>query len=107
VTTNPVETAFRSGLQVSQQVTPKITATLSFQYEHDEYEAVTQQFFGFTFTVSPAFAENSFALGFSLRYAITPHLGIDLGYDRTQISSDNSFREYSRNRFYGGLNFTF
>ena len=107
VTTNPVETAFRSGLQVSQQVTPKITATLSFHYEHDEYEAVTEQFFGFTFTVSPAFAENSFALGFSLRYAITPHLGIDLGYDRTQISSDNSFREYSRNRFYGGLNFAF
>jgi hypothetical protein len=107
VTTNPVETAFRSGLQVSQQVAPKITATLGFHYEHDEYEAVTEQFFGFTFTVSPAFAENSFSLDFSLRYAITPHLGIDLGYDRTQISSDNSFREYSRNRFYGGLNFTF
>ncbi len=107
VTTNPVETAFRSGLQVSQQVTPKITATLSFQYEHDEYEAVTEQFFGFTFTVSPAFAENSFSLDFSLRYAITPHLGIDFGYDRTQVTSDMLFREYSRNRFYGGLNFTF
>ena len=107
VTTNPNETAFRSGLQVSQQLTPKITATLGFNYEHDEYEAVTEQFFGFTFTVSPAFAENSFALGFSLRYAITPHLGIELGYNRSQVVSDFSFREYSRNRLYGGLNFTF
>ena len=107
VTTNPIETAFRSGLQVSQRLTPKITATLGFNYEHDEYEAVTEQFFGFTFTVSPAFAENFFGLDFSLRYAITPHLGIDLGYDRSQVMSDNAFREYSRDRFYGGLNFTF
>jgi len=107
VATNPIETAFRSGLQVSQQLTPKITATLSFNYEHDEYEAVTEQFFGFTFTLSPAFAENLYGVDFSLRYAITPHLGIDLGYDRSQVASDLSFHDYSRNRFYGGLNFTF
>ena len=62
---------------------------------------------GFTFTISPAFRENDFALTFNIRYAITPHLGIDLGYDRTQIASDIQFREYSRNRYYGGLNFTF
>jgi len=107
VTVNTTRTTFRSGLQVSQKVTPKITATLSFNYEHDENEAVTEQFFGFTFTVSPAFRENAFDVGFNLRYAITPHLGIDLGYDRTQIASDIQFREYSRNRYYGGLNFTF
>ena len=106
-TTNPIETAFRSGLQVSQQLTPKITATLSFNYEHDEYEAVTEQFFGFTFTVSPAFRENLYGVDFSLHYAITPHLGIDLGYDRSQVASDLPLRDYSRNRVYGGLNFTF
>ena len=107
VTTNPIETAFRSGVQVSQQLTPKITATLQFNYEHAEYEAVTEQFFGFTFTVSPAFRENSFYVDFALRYAITPYFGVQVGYDRTQISSDFAFREYSRNRLYGGLNFTF
>ena len=107
VTANAVRTTFRSGLQVSQQLTPKITATLGFNYEHDENEAVTEQFFGFTFTISPAFRENDFALTFNIRYAITPHLGIDLGYDRTQVASDMLFREYSRNRYYGGLNFTF
>jgi hypothetical protein len=107
VTANGIRHTFRSGLQVSQQVTPKITATLSFDYEHDQNDAVTEQFFGFTFTVSPAFAENDLALRFNLRYAITPHLGIDLGYDRAQVISDLSFREYSRNRVYGGLNFTF
>jgi hypothetical protein len=107
VTANAVRTTFRSGLQVSQQVTPKITATLSFNYEHDENQAVTEQFFGFTFTVSPAFAENDLALAFNLRYAVTPHLGIDIGYDRTQVISGFSFREYLRNRYSGGLNFTF
>jgi hypothetical protein len=107
VTVNTVRHTFRSGLQVSQQVTPKITATLGLNYEHDENDAVTEQFFGFTFTISPAFRENDFALAFNLRYAITPHLGIDLGYDRTQVISDMPFREYSRNKYYGGLNFTF
>lgn len=107
VTANAVRHTFRSGLQMSQQVTPKITATLGLNYEHDENDAVTEQFFGFTFTVSPAFAENDLSLAFNLRYAITPHLGIDLGYDRTQVMSDFSFREYSRDRYYGGLNFTF
>ena len=107
VMANAVRTTFRSGLQVTQQLTPKITATLGFNYEHDENDAVTEQFFGFTFTISPAFAENDLALTFNLRYAITPHLGIDLGYDRSQVISDISVREYSRNRAYGGLNFTF
>ena len=53
------------------------------------------------------FAENDFDLAFNLRYAITPHLGIDLGYNRFQIISGIPQREYSRNRVYGGLNFTF
>jgi hypothetical protein len=104
---NAIRTTFRSGLQVSQQVTPKITATLNFNYELDENQAVTEQFFGFTFTVSPAFTENDLSMGFNLRYAITPHLGIDLGYDRIQVISDMQLREYSRNRYHGGLNFTF
>jgi hypothetical protein len=107
VTANAVRHTFRSGLQVSQQLTPKITATLSFNYEHDENDAVIEQFFGFTFTASPAFAENDLAVTFNLRYAITPHLGIDLGYSRFQIISGIPQREYSRNRVSGGLNFTF
>jgi hypothetical protein len=107
VVANAIRTTFRSGLQVSQQLTPKITATLSFNYEHDENQAVTEQFFGFTFTVSPAFAEDDLDVALNLRYAITPHLGIDLGYSRFQVISDLSFREYSRNRLSGGLNFTF
>ena len=107
VTANAVRHTFRSGLQVSQQLTPKITATLGFDYEHDENDAVTEQFFGFTFTVSPAFAEDDLSVALNVRYAITPHLGIDLGYGRTEVISDFSFREYSRNRYYGGLNFTF
>jgi hypothetical protein len=107
VTTNPIETAFRTGLQASQQLTSKITATLGFYYEHDHYDAVTEQFFGFTFTVSPAFSEDVYNLNLNVRYAITPHLGIDLGYDRQQVMSDIVFREFTRNRFYGGLNYAF
>jgi hypothetical protein len=106
-TTNPIETAFRTSLQASHQLTPKITATLSLGYEHDQYEAVTEQFFGFTFTVSPAFADDDIFIHFSLNYAITPYFGVQAGYDRTEIMSDLAFRQYTRNRFYGGVNFAF
>jgi len=42
-----------------------------------------------------------------LRYAITRYLGVEVGYNHTQILSDVSLREYSRNRFYGGADFSF
>jgi len=43
----------------------------------------------------------------SLRYAITRYLGVDVGYNYTDVLSDLALRGYSRNRFYGGVDFSF
>jgi len=42
-----------------------------------------------------------------LRYAITRHLGVEAGYNHTQVFSDAAARGYSRDRFYGGVDFSF
>jgi hypothetical protein len=53
------------------------------------------------------FDENSFDIGISVRYAITPLIAVQTAYHYTDVASDFAFREYSRNRVSGGLSFTF
>jgi Putative beta-barrel porin 2 len=95
-------TTYRTGLQAKQKVFPRVTATLGLYYEHDDNQAVS------VFPVfSPPFSENAVDIAFSGHYAITRYLSIEAGYNRTQVISDLAFREYTRNRFYGGLSFAF
>ena len=69
---------------------------------HDDYHSLTSGLI-----VTPAFAENTFDGNLSVRYAITPLIGVQAGYHYTDISSDAQFREYSRNRVFAGVNLTF
>jgi hypothetical protein len=57
--------------------------------------------------VTPGFTENSFDGNLSVRYAITPLIGVQAGYHFTDITSDIQFREYSRNRVSAGISLTF
>jgi hypothetical protein len=102
VVTAPGRTTYRTGLQVKQQVFPRITSTLRFYFEHDDNQSVNM--FPVFF---PAFTENAFDVAFSTQYAVTRYLGIEVGYDHTQVLSDIPVREYNRNRVYGGLSFAF
>ena len=43
----------------------------------------------------------------TLRYGITRYLGVQVGYNYTDVWSDISFREYTRNRVWGGVNLLF
>jgi hypothetical protein len=99
---NPSRETFRTGISARHDFTAKITGTLSAYYEHDDYQSIN-----IPGTVSPGFTEQSVDLAFSLRYAITRYLGIEAGYNYTDVISDESFREYTRNRYWGGLNLTF
>jgi hypothetical protein len=96
-------TTFRSGLSGTYKLTPRITASLSATYEHDENDGTT---FGF-FIISPPFTEDSFSLSLGLRYAINRTWGAELGYDFADVESGLPGLGYYRNRFYGGVNFTF
>ena len=57
---------------------------------------------------SPGFTENSVDLNLWGRYAINRNWAVDLGYNYTQVTSPEAVaREYTRNRVYGGVTFTF
>jgi hypothetical protein len=95
-------TTYRTGLSVKYNVTPRITTNVAFFYEHDDNSG----FFS-AFTRSPAFTEDSFDLVLSVRYAITRIFALEGGYNFTDFESDIALRSYTRNRFWGGLNFSF
>jgi hypothetical protein len=97
---NPSRTSFRSGLQAKHNFTARISGTLAAYYEHDDYDSLSMP-------VTPGFTEEAVNIAGSVRFAVTRYFGLEVGYDHTQIISDASFREYTRNRFFGGLNVTF
>jgi hypothetical protein len=99
---SPSRTTFRTGLSARYAITPRIVSALSIFWEHDDNEGSATPF-----GVSPSFAEDIFSVAFSLRYAINRNWGVELGYDFSDVESDIPFREYYRNRFYGGVNFQF
>jgi hypothetical protein len=101
---NPTRKSFRTGVQGKHNLTPRISASLALFYYHDDYAEFTS---GNPPTINPSFVEESFNVDLSLRYAVTRYLGIETGYDHTEVSSGTALRDYSRNRVWGGLNFVF
>ena len=96
-------TTFRTGFHGKLDFTSRVSSTLDAYYTHNEYHSATVN--GFT-PVQP-FSENVFDAGLSVRYAITPLIGVQGGYHYTKIVSDGVGREYSRNRVTGGVSLKF
>lgn len=99
---NPSRTTFRTGLRLKHNFTSRITGTLGAYYEHDQYDAINT-----IMAVAPGFNEDSLDIAIALRYAINKYFGVEAGYNHTEVLSDALFREYSRNRFFAGLNLSF
>ena len=99
---NPSRTTFRTGLRAKHNFTSRISALLGAFYEHDAYDSINMPPI-----VSSGFNEETFDVAISLRYAFNRYFGIEAGYAHTEVLSDVFLREYSRNRFFGGLNLTF
>jgi len=95
-------TTFRTGLHGKFDLTSRVSSTLDLYYTHDDYHSLTTALF----PIAP-FTEDTFDIGLALRYAITPLVGVQAAYHYTDVTSNNSFREYSRNRVSGGISFTF
>lgn len=93
---------FRTGFRVKYDITPRISSTAALYYQHDEND-------GFVAppVVTPGFSEDIFDLALGVRYAVTKQFGIEVGYNHTQVASDLFLRDYSRNRYYGGVNVSF
>jgi hypothetical protein len=95
-------TTFRTGLQTKFSMTSRIGAALDLYYVHDDYNL-----FNMGQVITSGFSDDSFDTDVSLRYGITRLLGVQAGYHFTNVTSDAALREYSRNRFFAGLNLTF
>jgi hypothetical protein len=96
---NQSRETFRTGLRLKHDFTARVSGTLGAYYEHDDYQAVS--------VISPAFTEQSADVALSFRYAITRYMGVEAGYNHTEVWSDILVREYSRNRYWAGFNVVF
>jgi hypothetical protein len=99
---NPSRTTFRTGLRAKHDFTARISATAGIYYEHDDYDSINT-----LAVISPSFTEEAFDGAVSLRFAVNRWLGIEAGYNHTEVTSDIFLREYTRNRYWGGLNVIF
>lgn len=97
---------FRTGLQVKYGITPRLSSSLGFFYQHDENKGSTQNGL-LAGGASDNFAEDSFSLSLGAAYQITRYLSVDAGYSWSEVYSEIALREYSRNRYYLGLSATF
>jgi hypothetical protein len=106
---NQSRTTFRTGLQAGYGFTKRISATVAGYFVHDDYAAgpPVEIFPGFFIPGAPSFVENTIDITLGVHYEINRVVAIDVGYGHTEVASDFSEREYSRNRYYGGFNFTF
>jgi hypothetical protein len=95
-------TTFRTGFQTKFNLTSRISSNVDLYYVHDDYPAFTSGLI-----VTPGFTENTFDGNLSVRYAITPLIGVQVGYHYSDITSDIQFREYSRNRVFAGVSLSF
>jgi len=102
VASNQSRKTFRTGLNGNYNFTPRIRGSVGIYYSHDDY-----QDFNPLGAPVPGFVEDSIDMSLSLRYSVTRYWGVEAGYNYTDVSSDEPFREYSRNRYWAGLNVTF
>jgi hypothetical protein len=93
---------FRTGLSARHNFTARISGSLGAYYEHDDYQSLDV-----AGVAIPGFIEESFDCAVTLRYAINRYWGVQAGYNHTEVSSDVALRDYSRNRYWGGLNVSF
>ncbi len=97
--TNSQRSSYRTGLNVRYGLTPRISSRLALFYDHNSFESNG---------VSSGLDQNSIDVALNLHYAMTRYLGIQAGYNYTQVfASGITQRDYSRNRIYGGIDFVF
>ena len=96
-----VSQTFRTGIQLSYQLSSRITSTATVYYNHsvDDGSASTQ--------ISSGSSQDSLEMSLNLLYTISRRLKVHLDYGRTSVSSagfaPGSAPDYNRNRYFAGL----
>ncbi len=88
---------WRTGLNLKYDLTSRLSSTTGVYYHHDENQGGT----GSTGT------QDSLDLLLGLRYTINKRLALHVNYNYTSQSSLGGTPGYSRNRYFGGLTYTY
>jgi hypothetical protein len=88
---------WRTGLNLTYDLTSRLSSTTGVFYHHDENTGGT----GSTGT------QDSFDLTLGLRYSINKRFTLHADYNHTTLSSSGSTPGYSRNRYSAGLSYTY
>jgi len=88
---------WRTGVNLTYDLTSRLSSTTGVYYHHDENTGGT----GSTGT------QDSFDLTAGLRYTINKRFALHVNYEHDSTSSAGSTPGYSRNRYYAGLTYTY
>ena len=88
---------WRTGLNLTYDLTSRLSSTTGVYFHHDENQ-------GGTGSTGP---QNSFDLSVGLRYTINKRFALHVNYEHDSTSSAGSTPGYARNRYYAGLNYTY
>jgi hypothetical protein len=87
-------------VSVNQAITGKLSAIIMGQYQYSTY--------GDSSATDPGDAvDQIFFAGATLAYQFNPHISAEAGYTFDRVDSDDSFRSFTRNRFYVGTRLSY
>jgi opacity protein-like surface antigen len=104
---------FRTNLALNVAMTARISASLSLSYSNGDNQTGNQKS---SRSLGGSSNETTFDITPSVRYAITQHCSVDVGYRYTDVSrgsgaaaldSFQSFNSYTRNRYFAGITLSF
>jgi len=104
---------FRTNLKLNYAITARISASLALIYSHGD-TATTNQIS--SRSLGGSATENIFDITPSVRYAITQHCAVNVGYRYTEVDrpsratvlqSPQDITSYSRNRYFAGITISF
>jgi hypothetical protein len=93
-----VRTTIRTGVRLTYDLTSRIKSTTGVNYHHDENEGAALRSIG---------SQDSYRLTLGLRYTINKHFAIHLDYEHAMVGSLGEQAGYSRNRYFGGVTYTY
>ena len=96
-----VRTTIRTGLDLTYDLTSRVSSTARVYYHHDENENATSS------GTSSAGSQDSLDISLGLRYTINKHFAIHADYQYTTQGSLGATQGYSRNRYFAGLTYTY
>jgi hypothetical protein len=89
----------RTGLNLTYGLTSRLNSVAGVYFHHDDNQGGTG--------TSSTGTQDSFDLNLSLQYTINKHFTLHLDYNHTTQGSMGSTPGYSRNRYFGGLTYSY